>query len=65
MSHDILCCDYCGEDHYQTTIIEKPLRFGHKGEIYSLWQMKNDGRLQDNICLQCLNQDIKTTLKSY
>jgi hypothetical protein len=55
---DRLKCDYCGEDHFYTSIIEKPNRFAFNNRIHPLVSINNEGR-KDNICLDCLNEEIE------
>ena len=44
---EALCCDYCGDTHRENIIVEKPERYGYKGEI------SYTGRKR-NICVDCL-----------
>ncbi len=60
MKNNTLCCHYCGEENRHVPIIEKPKRFGHKGKMNFLAQINNDGREVDNICLDCLSEEIET-----
>lgn len=59
MDNNRLRCEICGRSHFETPIIEKPLRFGSKANIYTLSQVNNDNRKQDNICLDCLKKEIE------
>lgn len=52
-----LDCDTCFTSHKDTPIIEKPSRFGHKG-IIRLEALNVDDRPVDNICLDCLKDEI-------
>lgn len=59
MASNTIVCDYCGEEHYYVPIIEKPKRFGYQGEINYLPQINKSGRVGDNICLNCLSEEIQ------
>lgn len=59
MGNNTMVCDYCGEEHRYVPIIEKPKRFGYKGEINYLPQINSDGRTVDNVCLSCLSEEIQ------
>lgn len=55
---DTLKCEYCGAENRKTPIIQKPVRFGFKGEITVLPQINPDGRSQDNVCLPCFEFEV-------
>ena len=59
MNNNTLDYDYCGEEHKNTPIIEKPKRFGYKGKIYGLPQINSGRRTVDNVCLNCLNEELE------
>lgn len=54
-----LCCEQCGKTHFEVPIIEKPLRFCSVVKVYVLGQNNPDGREQDNICINCLQNEIE------
>jgi hypothetical protein len=58
MKSDTLCCDYCEEENKYKPIIEKPKRFGWKYRVHQLVQINKDSRPVDNICLDCLGEEI-------
>ncbi len=58
MSNNSLCCDYCEVTHFEMPIIEKPKRFCLNVKIYDLSPINTDGRAVDNICLECLKEQI-------
>lgn len=58
MSKNSLRCDYCENTHFEIPIIEKPKRFGLNAKVYALSQVNSDGREVDNICLECLKEQI-------
>lgn len=58
MSNQTLCCDYCESTHWDIPIIEKPKRFAMNGKLYALKQVNSDGREVDNICIECLKEQI-------
>lgn len=53
-----LCCDECFTLNTDVPIIEKPMRVGYRSKVISLNQNNEDGRSVDNICLDCLEEDI-------
>lgn len=57
MSNNTLCCDYCESTYREVPIIEKPKRFALK-KVCDLTQVNSDGREVDNICLECLKEQI-------
>lgn len=54
-----LKCEYCDEEHFYTPIIEKPSRFAFNGRIH---QLVNEN---DNICLDCLREEIEHLKEFY
>ena len=60
-----LRCEVCGCDHKETPIIEKPLRFCSNVRVFPLPQLNEDGRKQDNICLDCLAEEIEVLKECY
>lgn len=65
MSTETLKCDLCGEENRYAPIVEKPKRFGFEGRIHTLPVINQDGRASDNICLQCLEQEIEQLKECY
>lgn len=59
-----LKCDYCGEEHYHIPIIEKPSRFAFNGRIHQMVSINNEGR-KDNVCLNCLTEEIEHLKECY
>jgi len=59
MSNQTLCCDYCESTHREVPIIENPKRFALNTKVYDLTQVNSDGREVDNICLECLKEQIE------
>lgn len=59
MGYNTLDCDHCGAENTNTPIIEKPSRYGYKGEIYHLEQVNSEGRERDNVCIRCLNEQVE------
>lgn len=59
MSDNRLRCEVCERDHFETPIIEKPLRFCSNAQIFDLPQINSDGRKKTNICLDCLSEEIE------
>ena len=57
-NNNSLCCDYCQVTHFQMPIIEKPKRFCLNVKVYDLTSINFDGREVDNICLECLKEQI-------
>ena len=49
-AEDRLKCDCCGEDHFNTVIIEKPVRFAFNTRIHKMVDINNEGR-KDNFCI--------------
>lgn len=62
--NNTLRCETCQKTHFETPIIEKPLRFGSNAKIYKLPQVNLDNFQQDNICLTCLQNEIEKRLES-
>lgn len=58
MSNNRLRCEVCKKDHFEVPIIEKPLRFCFDSKVVELSQLNDDSRKQDNICLNCLTEEI-------
>jgi len=58
MEKESLCCDTCQRTHYETLIMEKPLRFAYKAKIIEFEHVNRDGRKHDNTCFSCLQQEI-------
>lgn len=65
MGSNTLICDSCEEENYFVPIIEKPRRFGYKGAVSFLPQINNDGREADNICLDCLSEEVEVIKDNY
>jgi len=59
MSNQTLCCDYCESTHFEIHILEKPKRFALNAKVHDLTQVNSDGREVDNICLECLKEQIE------
>lgn len=51
---NILSCEYCDATHRECVILEKPKRYGYKGDIFYTAKNNRDGREQDNMCSNCL-----------
>lgn len=62
---NILKCETCGSTVHETPIIEKPLRFAYKSQIENMKQETNDTREQENICLECLQEEIRGMSKNH
>lgn len=62
-NNNSLCCDVCNKTHFETPIIEKPLRVARKAKVISLSHNNQDGRKVDNICLTCLQKEINDLTK--
>lgn len=58
MSKESLCCDTCNRTHFETVIVEKPVRACYKAKVFELEYINRDARQQDNICLDCLQKEI-------
>lgn len=59
MENDTLCCENCGKTHFETPIIEKPLRMCYYSQLVIFEQNTSDNRTQENICIDCLKQLIE------
>ena len=57
-----LVYETCNRSNKETPIIEKPVRFGFE-KPHDLPQYNFVGRKQDNICIDCLNEEIETFLR--
>jgi hypothetical protein len=55
----------CERDHFEVSIIEKPFRFCVDAKAFELPQINPDGRKQDNICLECLSEEIDLLKECY
>lgn len=56
---NILSCETCGKTCRETAIVEKPVRFAFLSDIVEMEQSTDDGRKQENICLDCLVEEIE------
>ncbi|MBR2246316.1 MAG: hypothetical protein IJ880_04710 [Bacilli bacterium] len=63
-AEDRLKCDCCGEDHFNTVIIEKPVRFAFNTRIHKMVDINNEGR-KDNFCINCLVDEIEQLKECY
>ncbi len=59
MSKESLCCDTCNRTHFETIIMEKPVRVCYKSKVTKLEYTNKDMRKQDNICLDCLSKEVE------
>jgi hypothetical protein len=55
---EVMECETCGKTVHETPIIEKPIRVAFLSQIAILNQDTGSHRTQENICLQCLGDDI-------
>ena len=56
MSNNTLCCDYC-ESTYRKYLSSKTKTICFE-KVCDLTQVNSDGREVDNICLECLKEQI-------
>jgi len=59
-----LKCDYCGEEQDYAPIVEKPSRFAFAGRIHQMATINSEGR-KDNVCLNCLQEEIENLKECY